>query len=286
MTSRRWVLTLNNWTEHEYNALMNSPTPTFIILGKEIGASGTPHLQGYLELAKRQSLEPLRNSLNIPRVHLEISRGSQQQAIDYCKKDGDWAERGQKMIQGKRSDLDEVVDRLKSGDTLRQIWENHSKTMILHHRGIEEAYRKLSPNQQKKKKTHPIESFSLQLIQNWEKTQVFWGAPGVGKTCYAVALLPKALIVSHLDDLLNYDEEIHEGIIFDDISILHLPRTAQIHLVDQMLERSIHCRYRTATIPANTKKIFTTNELYGQCMLTEDGAIKRRIEIHEIKQAF
>lgn len=89
--------------------------------------------------------------------------------------------------------------------------------------------------------------------------------------------------MSHIDDLLKFDPKKHEGIIFDDMDFKHVPRTAQIHLVDTDFERSIHCRYACARIPAKTKKIFTTNEFNGGIFLINDPAIARRIKAIELK---
>jgi hypothetical protein len=66
----------------------------------------------------------------------------------------------------------------------------------------------------------------------------------------------------------------------------HLPRTSQIHLVDVDNDRSIHCRYRTAFVPARTKKIFTTNESSGLIVELADAAVKRRIEVHHLINSF
>ena len=113
------------------------------------------------------------------------------------------------------------------------------------------------------------------------KSQILWGASGTGKTSYALSLYPQALLVSHMDDLTRYNPELHSAIVFDDMSFVHLPRQAQIHLVDQDHPRSIHVRYQVATIPANTIKIFTCNDINGAIFL-EDPAIDRRIEKHHI----
>lgn len=283
-TARKWCVTLNNYQDSDIHTIETVLTEIcqYIIVSKEIGASETPHLQGYFETSTRKSLKALKKIL--PTAHLEIARGTAEDNIKYCSKQNEpFYTMGTPMKQGKRSDLDDVVEMIQAGDTLQQLWQKKSKTMILHHKGISIAFKKLSPHLKKEVFTHPIESFSFQIVMDWSKTQILWGASGVGKTSYAVATLPKALIVSHMDDLLNFDEQIHEGIIFDDMSFNHLPRTSQIHLVDQDFQRSIHCRYMTATIPAHTKKILTTNDNSGNCVDITDPAIKRRIQIHEIK---
>lgn len=108
-----------------------------------------------------------------------------------------------------------------------------------------------------------------------------WGPSGVGKTSYLRSRFPNALWVTHIDDLGTFDSAIHtDGIIFDDMSFTHLPRTAQIHLVDMDDDRSIHIRYGTATIPAGTQKFFTSNvrEIFD----LNDAAIARRVRVHHV----
>lgn len=116
------------------------------------------------------------------------------------------------------------------------------------------------------------------------QTLIMWGESGTGKTTLALNLLPKALIVSHMDDLRNLSPK-HYGIIFDDMSFTHIPREAQIHLLDWDLARSIHIRYGCAHIPKHTPKIFTTNVPYGLIFL-DDPAINRRTKIIMINKAF
>jgi hypothetical protein len=47
--------------------------------------------------------------------HLKVMRGLIQQANEYCKKEGDFLEFGEapRVTQGRRSDLDDVIDWIK-----------------------------------------------------------------------------------------------------------------------------------------------------------------------------
>lgn len=113
---------------------------------------------------------------------------------------------------------------------------------------------------------------SLQLASNEFSIQIT-GPTGIGKTTWALKNSPKpALWVTHMDDLKKLRQD-HKSIIFDDMNFTHLPRTAQIHLVDHFMPRSIHVRYGTAIIPANIVKIFLSNEE----IFAQDPAILRRI---------
>lgn len=92
--------------------------------------TGTIHLQGYVELRQGYSLERTKLILRDPALHLEVRRGTQQQAIEYCRKDvgsspdpsgGDWYESGVRRAQGKRTDLDQVREVLGDGGSFRTV---------------------------------------------------------------------------------------------------------------------------------------------------------------------
>lgn len=117
------------------------------------------------------------------------------------------------------------------------------------------------------------------LEVNWvqEKCLVLVGDSGIGKTTWAKQMIPKpALFVTHIDDLREFDPEIHKAILFDDVCFNHYPVQSQIHLVDYWDIRSIHIRYGTATIPAGIPKIFTCNE---DPINLSHTAIQRRVQV-------
>lgn len=112
------------------------------------------------------------------------------------------------------------------------------------------------------------------------KALVLKGMSGCGKTTWAKINAPKpCLFVSHLDQLKKFLPGYHKSIIFDDVSFTHIPRTAQIHLLDFDNTRAIHCRHSVATIPAGVHKIFTCNEWP---VTRGDGAIERRMRCFEV----
>jgi len=92
------------------------------------------------------------------------------------------------------------------------------------------------------------------------KSIICYGTSGVGKTTWAKTVANKpSLWITHMDDLKHFNKEIHNSIIFDDLSFVHYPLQAQIHLVDTDDARTLHIRYKTVTIPAGVQKIFTCN---------------------------
>ena len=85
----------------------------YIIFGREMGEKGTPHLQGYIELNNPMRWNTLNKKMG-GRVHLEERRGSQEEAIKYCKKEGDWWEKGKPGKMGERNDIKRIKEIAKN----------------------------------------------------------------------------------------------------------------------------------------------------------------------------
>jgi len=79
--SRNWCFTLNNPDD---SPLIGPTNGSLFIACKEIGESGTPHYQGYVEFRNPVALTCLR-SWNL-RGHYEIRKGTQSEAVRYCVK--------------------------------------------------------------------------------------------------------------------------------------------------------------------------------------------------------
>ena len=65
--AKHWCFTLNNYTADEYDALsaIGHELPkeiSYIIVAKETGETGTPHLQGYISFDRKRSfIFPIHN---------------------------------------------------------------------------------------------------------------------------------------------------------------------------------------------------------------------------------
>lgn len=86
-----YCFTINNWDEHDLERV-KSIDCKYLIVGKEIGEEGTPHLQGYIHFNRNVRFSSVKASL--PRAHIEFARGSATQNAAYCKKGGDFYEHG------------------------------------------------------------------------------------------------------------------------------------------------------------------------------------------------
>lgn len=117
--SKHWCFTLNNYGPEDPERLLErfddeSLGITYLVFGREIAESGTPHLQGFVSFDRRRRLTFVRQALS-ESAHYEAARGTPKQAADYCRKDGDYSERGVEPTgQGSRNDIDRYKEWLLS----------------------------------------------------------------------------------------------------------------------------------------------------------------------------
>lgn len=111
--ARRWVFTWNNYTAEDEQRLIehfeHGDPFRYAVFGREVGDSGTPHLQGFFICTS-----PKRRNWLTTRFFngcwIEPALGPSDKASEYCTKSGDYEEFGElPSEQGKRTD----VDRLK-----------------------------------------------------------------------------------------------------------------------------------------------------------------------------
>lgn len=111
--SRSWCGTWNNYTAIDYESLLNDDRFSYVIIGKEIGESGTPHLQFYVRFENAVRFNTLKKYY--PKVHFEIAKGNAAQNIAYCSKDGAWEEKGERPV-------DPATARDKGGAAVSEKW--------------------------------------------------------------------------------------------------------------------------------------------------------------------
>lgn len=109
------------------------------------------------------------------------------------------------------------------------------------------------------------------------------GPSGCGKTTWALRECPTPfLLVTDIDDLGDFDPQVHKAIVFDEIRCTgdeygkgKWPLTSQIKLTTWDTPVSIRIRYKVAHIPAHVPKIFTCCDTFP---FTKDDQILRRVK--------
>lgn len=159
---RNYVFTINNYTAEDLTACEKVEC-SYIVYGKEVGTEGTPHLQGYIEFENGKSMKSIVKLLG-GRCHVEARKGNAKQASTYCKKDGDFTERGEISCQGSRSDLDELAEIVKTKG-VEAVVEEMPAMIIKYAKGIER-----------------LAELSLKPRSTKPRVVWLWGNAGVGKS--------------------------------------------------------------------------------------------------------
>jgi len=126
--AKNWCFTLNNFSpedEERLRVLGDGDTVTYLCFGREVGESGTPHLQGFVSFVERTRFSNVIEAIG--QAHLTVTR-SVQQSIKYCQKDGDFETFGvEPKGVGNRADIDLFKEAVKDGClSLSVLRENHS----------------------------------------------------------------------------------------------------------------------------------------------------------------
>lgn len=164
--SRNYCFTLNNYTDDEL-LFLELAEVKYLIFGYEVAPeTGTPHLQGYVELDRTMRHKALKECLGSDRYYLAARRGSQEEAIEYCKKGGDFREFGEPAKRGRRSDLEAVSNAVLDGQNIYEVATEFPVQYIKYNRGIEKL------------------RFITNVSPAWRdiSVTVITGAPGTGKT--------------------------------------------------------------------------------------------------------
>lgn len=167
---RAYCFTINNPTEADHFAVtLLMKKAKYGIAGEEIGENGTPHIQGYVHLENPMSFVCLKKFLS--RGHIEAANGDDRHNYDYCSKQGKFKEWGQKSDgQGKRTDIKEIANLIKSGDiTLNDIMFDYPDMYLKYSRSFEKMFNAVQPHREQQPEVH------------WR-----WGLAGTGKTRWVI----------------------------------------------------------------------------------------------------
>lgn len=142
-TIRRFCFTLNNWNEDERNALVFYAVGSaqFAVIGKEVGDSGTPHLQGYMHLKSPRRFTTIKKICE--RMYIARARGSDLDNLSYCtKQDKEAYVFGEPTSQGERTDLHKLMASIDEGVGDLEIMRDDPHTYSRHMKFVE-RYRSL-----------------------------------------------------------------------------------------------------------------------------------------------
>lgn len=202
---RSFVFTLNNYNDDSIKSIMDHfHQARYIIIGKEVGASGTHHLQGYIQLEKRYSLSKLGGLFH---WHVEETKGSPSQAADYCKKEGEFVEFGticnpESGVKAKAEYWKQILSLAEEGH-MTAIAEIYPGEYIRHYGTLLK-----------------IKTANMPSVGRPKKCVWLYGKPGTGKSRMAFAINPTSTYAKMANKWWDgYDEQ--QTIVLDDFGKDH-----------------------------------------------------------------
>lgn len=174
---RGWCYTLNNYTNADvdkHKEFFEQQKIKYHVFGFEVGESGTPHLQGYIEFENPREMGGVKKLM--PKAHLEKRYASPIEASNYCKKGDNFLEWGEVPKQGERKDLLELRDKIIEGgvSAVDEIVMNDPMAFHMYGRTLER-----------------VSDVVMMKTRRREMTEGVWlfGKTGVGKTHRAYEMI-------------------------------------------------------------------------------------------------
>lgn len=250
---RSWFCVLNNpekiFGELEPKEIVDKAIDMFVDgkptrscgVNYEKGELGTPHLHMVLEDSNKIRFASLQKMF--PGIHIEPTRGTKEQALDYINKVGRFEEKQHTVIvpaviygkinanQGQRKDLDYIQDLIEAGEKPEQIFNRN-----LSYRRYENIV--LSAYNAKIRR-------ELALVRD---VNLYWhlGDSGSGKSYSYVGLVEKYGLdnVYKLDDCQNggFDKYQGQNVLFIDEYKGEFSYKFMLQLFDKY-PLELHCRY-------------------------------------------
>lgn len=177
--SRGWLLT-NNYKESEplennelLNLIKNIPGIVYTAFQLEQGEQGTKHHQIFIYFKHAKTFETIKKLF--PKAHIDPIKGTPQQASDYCTKEdsriGEPIKWGELPIQGKRTDIEDMVSMLEDGYTLKDLRQTYPSQYLRYG----DRFKSLRQD---------ILQENYGNIYRLLNVVYLYGEPGIGKTRY------------------------------------------------------------------------------------------------------
>lgn len=256
---KSWI----NCTDAKLNRFIS-----FIVFQQEkCPKTGKLHIQGYLQLKTPKTLQSMKKIDE--RAHWEYTRGSSEQAAEYCMKEesrvagpfeiGKYRDI-EALKQGQRNDLTKVVESIAKAKTAYDVYVEHPEMFLKFGNNISKA----------------ISLKFNKIRENAPKVILVKGPSGSGKSHYIHNKHGYDNVYSLSKSMKSWDGYWQQdAIIFDEIKFNQYPREYWLKLFDCYPMRD-DCKYGTVQI--NSPYIYLVNSVDEELnKFYEDFDMYRRI---------
>lgn len=269
-------LTYKTWlSDDQVNTIVNKPEKPFdqISYCHENGHGDTPYEHTHLLIRWVEPFETCdQRYFDIGDIHPNIKvvdlryKRQFENTLRYHQKEG--------IFYKQEPEWEDNEDRNKFLSTVQDAEEKNMLDYVLNNGnkwgdiiGMEKFHKLV----QKRKRTRAVKEFTASDFKYPgfnDKHVYLMGPKGCGKTEWAKTWFENPLIVRSADELKAFEENFHDGIIFDDCRFGHWPESSIQSLLEWDNPAEVHARYENAYIPRHTRKVFTSNyppeEVFGE----------------------
>ncbi|AUM61740.1 Rep [uncultured virus] len=282
---RRWCFTVHPEDGGEAPFLSEIPAGCkYIIWQLEEGHDNhRRHFQGYCVFRQSVSLGAVKRALGSDSAHLEPAHGDEDSCIAYCSKEdtrvlGPWSFGERSPGQGKRSDLDDLVQRVKNNEDDHQIAEAEPVAYARYANHIRNLRGALF----------------VPKMRPGLKTLVLWGSTGTGKSYWAWNNCPSLYRVNWKSDGHIWFDGYrgHRTLLFDDF-YGQVPLERMLHYLD-IYPLTVEVKGSTV-VACWTEVIITSNAppamwymssqgTFGHCQEKIEALNRRLTEVVEVRR--
>lgn len=263
---RNYTFTINNWTEEHVDTLSKIECK-YIIYGKEVGESGTPHLQGTIVFKNAVAETSVRKK--IP-GHIEKCIALHS-SLEYCKKEGDYTERG-----------DPPLTNTEKGTGEQQRWKQYREAA--EQGDFENIPEKIRFNNPRLLQYHRDEHSKKRKLDDTEEVHLwYYGKSGTGKSRKAREENPDAYLKNCNKWWCGYTDE--ETVLIEDFDKRH--ECLSYHLKIWADRYPFLGEYKGGATRIRPAKIIVTSNYHPRDIWTEEtdlGPVLRRFKIVEFPQ--
>lgn len=229
------------------------------------------HQQGYMEIPAKKTMVGVKRMFthaNAPwfaNCHLDLCKGTPEQCVVYTAKDGKWWEVGDKMVQGRRSDLTSMQQAIDKGADDVELAEMDFGKWCQYRRSFA-AYRELKrvaeARKTRKQKPH---------------VEVHWGDAGTGKSKHVAELIGEKgadWVSAKNGFILGYTGK--AIVVFDDFRTEDMDEQVFLRLTDRY---PVQVNVKGSSMHWNPTTIYLTSNTPPEGWWRGKPQVQRRIDV-------
>lgn len=235
----------------------------YVIIADEVGDSGTPHFQGFLQLQNKVRFKKLHEILM--NAHIEPLRGTPTQANEYCTKDGNYITHGilktQESIGVQNKEKWSQLLHLAQSGQMDAIHTDFPGEYIRYHAAL-----------------HKVRVEAMKTLESSKFCLWLFGEPGTGKSRFARDYDANAYWKNPNKWWDNFNDGFHKTVIIDDIDKSH--RVLGYHIKRWADRYPVLCETKGSSMYATYDNLIITSNYSIDEIWFDDktlaAAIKRR----------